>query len=260
MSEQPTNPVNILKFALSRPRLLPVVVNKVLKRFKNDQGRYSEAESHAWIYARAVDSADIARKIGPDLWNEAEKFGAALEKRADRILSQVPFEMGAGGDYRFLYWLTRYLRPSVIVETGVSAGFTSQAFLAAMAKNGHGTLYSSDFPYFRVKDPEKYIGILVEDHLKPNWRLSIDGDENALPRIMENVPKIDIFHYDSDKSYSGRNFGLAQADKRLAPDGIVIVDDIRNDSWFREHAENDPRPHSVLNGRFGMIGEISVRD
>jgi hypothetical protein len=35
------------------------------------------------------------------------------------------------------------------------AGFSSSAILTALKENGEGILYSSDFPYFRIKNPEK---------------------------------------------------------------------------------------------------------
>jgi hypothetical protein len=45
-----------------------------------------------------------------------------------------------GGDYGFLHWLTRLTQRSTIIETGVAAGWTSQAFLAALKRNGMGKL------------------------------------------------------------------------------------------------------------------------
>mgnify|MGYP007000273262 len=74
-------------------------------------------------------------------------------------------------------------------------------------------LYSSDFPYFRIKDPEKYIGIVVEKSLRKNWNLFIEGDENNLPKILKTAKKIDILSYDSDKTYSGRSKTLTKVSK-----------------------------------------------
>ena len=41
---------------------------------------------------------------------------------------------------------------------------------------------------------------------KDNWFLDIRGDDVALPEIVKKLDNntIDLFHYDSDKSYSGR--------------------------------------------------------
>lgn len=256
--EQPTNLWNIIRFAIANPGSIKVLSRKVRKRVSDGTGRYSEAENEAWIRGNAVSPQDIARRLAPDLWDEAVAYGKEARARAERIMPTVPFDMGAGGDYEFVYWLTRYRKPAVVVETGVSSGWTSRAFLTALARNGGGALHSSDFPYFRVKDPARYVGILVEAEARKGWDLNIDGDENALPRIMAKVPKVDIFHYDSDKSTSGREFGISQARSRMGPDGIILVDDILNDSWFREYVEKSGEPFLILDGRCGVLGNVAA--
>ena len=240
---QRTNVGNVLRYVAKHPRNLTVLAKKLLKR-ADGVGRYPADDNLRWIEAHARLSADYARAIDPDLWNEARTFGESLRERAKPILAAVPFDMGAGGDYEFLYWLTRRLKPQVILETGVSAGWSSQAFLAALEANGSGKLYSSDFPYFRVRDPERYIGILIEDSLKHRWELHTDGDETALPAIVSKLPRVDLFHYDSDKSYSGRRFACSVVRPKLH--GSLLIDDITNDSWFRELVERESLDFSIL--------------
>jgi hypothetical protein len=255
--EQKTSILNILRFAASRPSSVRVLVRKIRKRISDGQGRYTAAENEAWIRANAVSSAQLASRLDAALWAEAQQFGRDARAYGEKKLAEVPFDMGAGGDYEFLYWLTRYRKPQVVVETGVSAGWTSRAFLTALARNGGGSLHSSDFPYFRVQNPEQFIGIVVDPALRAGWDLNTDGDERALPRIMAKVPAVNLFHYDSDKSVSGRDFGVGQARAKLAPDGIILVDDILNDSWFREYVEARGEPFIILEGRYGMIGDIA---
>lgn len=255
--EQPTNLVNVTRYALANPKKALVMAGKVLKRVKDSHGRYGAAENQDWIKREASSSAELAARLDPGLWAEAVEFGRATRERAAPILAAVPFDMGAGGDYEFLYWLTRYRRPATIVETGVSSGWTSQAFLKAIQKNGVGRLFSSDFPYFRVKDPESYIGLLVEPALREHWTLYTEGDQVALPKIMSQIESLDIFHYDSDKSLSGRAFGVEMAKSRLASDGIILMDDLADDSWFREYVEANRPPYAVMNGRYGLIGEVN---
>lgn len=257
--QQPTNLLNVARFALRKPKAALVMARKVWKRLRDGRGRYDASENSRWIAAHSRSSNEVAREIAPELWVEAMQFGKELRARAESIMANVPFDMGSGADYEFLYWLTRYRKPEIIVETGVSAGWTSQAFLAALERNESGTLYSSDFPYFRVKDPESYIGILVEQRLRERWQLSIDGDENALPRIAAAVSRIDLFHYDSDKSYSGREFGISVVRPKLAPDGVMMMDDIEDDSWFREQAEISGDRFAVLNERYGVLGDFRVQ-
>ena len=58
----------------------------------------------------------------------------------------------SGGLYKLLYFPIRKIKPYTVVETGVAAGWTSLAILRALNKNGRGHLYSSDFPYFELKN------------------------------------------------------------------------------------------------------------
>lgn len=255
--EQRTNVVNVLRFVLSRRDSVPVLAQKLTGRLKGQRSSYSADDNDRWIAQHSADPAGVATALEPDLWQEALEFGCELRERAEPLLESVPFDMGAGGDYEFLYWLTRLRSPDVVVETGVSAGWTSQAFLSAMARNGHGHLYSSDFPYFRTKEPERYIGILVEPQLRERWTLYTDGDRRALPRILGASPEVGIFHYDSDKSFDGRAYGVEAVLPHLAADGVIVMDDISNDSWFREYVERRGLDYHVFRRRYGVIGQIT---
>ena len=86
-----------------------------------------------------------------------------------------------------LYFLTAKLKPKVIVETGTAAGWSTLAFLRASKNRKDFKIFSSDFPFFKYKNPEKYIGILTknEDNLK-KLNLFIDGDEKNLKQIIKN--------------------------------------------------------------------------
>lgn len=128
--------------------------------------------------------------------------------------------------------MARYYKPQVIVETGVAAGFSSQAFLSALEENGNGKLYSSDFPYFRLEDSEQYIGVLVEARLRVNWQLYVQGDEINLKAILPQVKQIDLFHYDSDKRYKGRNAAQALVKPKLSANAVLIMDDIQDNAFF----------------------------
>jgi hypothetical protein len=248
--EQRTNLLNVARFTVSTRGAFPTLARKMLKRFRDGRGRYSIEQNLDWISKHSRPSADYAKERDPALWDEAVEFGAQLKARADPIIASLPFDIGGGGDHEFLYWLTRKLKPAVVVETGVAAGWSAQAFLTAMEKNGSGHLYSSDYPLFRVADPERYIGILVDPALKHRWTLHTVGDERALPEIARKVSEIGIVHYDSDKSVSGREFAVKTLGPKLK--GPLIMDDIKDNSWFREFVEDRRLPFDIL-GRAGMV-------
>ena len=207
----------------------------------------------------AVNQTDAdawARKIDEKLWEEAIAFGKAHAAYSDKIMSELPVQMGGGGFYHLLYFLTRLTKPDTIVETGVAAGFSSRAFLKAIEKNGSGKLVSSDFPYFRLEKPEQYIGILVEDDLKSDWDLHIGSDRDNIPAIAAQYGKIDLLHYDSDKTVSGRQFALDQLSANFHADTLVIFDDIQDNLHFRDHVGATGADHLIFEFGGKYIGVI----
>ena len=72
-----------------------------------------------------------------------------------------------------------------------------------MHENQKGTLFSSDLPYLRESNPEKYIGLLVEEKCKYRWRLFLKGDSENIKEIKKKL-KVWIFFIMILMSYLGR--------------------------------------------------------
>lgn len=245
----------MLRFVIENPSRIPVLASKVLKRARGENDRGSP-ENDRWLDEHAITADELARRYDAKLWDESAAFDVEFRRHAQDVLADIPHDLGGGGDHRFLYWLTRYLEPEVIVETGVAAGWSSRAFLLALQRNGKGHLYSSDLPYFRIPNPERFVGALVEPALRRRWTLELEGDAVNLPRILGQVPKVDLFHYDSDKMRSGREYAVAAIRKKLASGGIIVMDDIHNDDWFMTHVTSESVPFAVIEGRYGIIGSL----
>ena len=225
----------------------------MLERFSEEEMR----QNVQWCQEVGEEFPPLAKKLDPTLWIESEEFGRELRSYAMGKLDELDVRLGGSGYYELIYFLTRYIEPEHAVETGVAAGFSSQAFLKAMEINGKGRLYSSDFPYFRLRNPEQYIGLLVEDALKERWELYLQGDRVALPRIAHKIPEINIFHYDSDKSYSSRSFALSVLSGALHEGSIIVMDDIHDNPFFKDYVKAQNRPWRVISfqGKFaGLIG------
>lgn len=73
------------------------------------------------------------------------------------------------------------------------------------------------------------------------------------------MPQVDIFHYDSDKMRSGREFAISLVQEKLGPDGIMVMDDIQNDDWFKDYVTERRLPFAVIEGRYGIIGSLDRR-
>jgi predicted O-methyltransferase YrrM len=195
------------------------------------------------------------------LYPEAVEFNKELMKKGEQVMSSLPVKMGLGGNCLLLYFLARYLKPRTIVETGVSMGFSSQTFLSAIRKNGEGRLYSSDFPYFRISNPKQYIGCMVDEDLKKDWILYLDGDGKNLPLISSQLEHVDLFHYDSDKSYTGREMALRILKQKIDEQSLVVFDDIGDNFHFKELAERSQKPFYILQHSdtsfVGVLGNAS---
>ena len=88
---------------------------------------------------------------------------------------------------------------------------------------------------------------------------NVDGDIHNLPKIVAQVQCIDLFHYDSDKRYSGRKAAFDLVEDKLTPDSLVVMDDINDDQHFKELCEASDLPFKVFEfgGKYvGMIGKI----
>jgi predicted O-methyltransferase YrrM len=248
---------NIMKNAL-RPGYFFTMAHKLALRASGTLRRNKPAVERAWCERHAEVVADFARGMDPELWEEAEDFGVTFARYAADRLRELDVRLGGGGHYPLAYFLTRRYKPAVAVETGVAAGYTSAAILTALEKNAQGHLYSSGFPYFRLDDPEKYIGYLVEDRLKARWTLHVKGDRANIPSILKSVGAIDFFHYDSDKSYEGRRWALDTVAVRLSPRAVVLMDDIQDNRYFREHVEQSGAAFRVFGFEGKFIGALGI--
>lgn len=229
---------------LLRKGYLPVVANKVYRRFKGLVRPDEATASRRWCEEVESSVDEFAASIDSALWADSNAFAKEFQESSARKLAVLGLDLGGGGHVALLHFLTRHLRPSAVLETGVAAGFSSGAVLSALESNGAGTLFSSDFPYFRLKNPERYVGFVVDDHLRTNWHLLIDGDRRNLPEILSQVDEVDMFHYDSDKSRDGRQFAMRLVFPKVKDGGIVVMDDIQDDMFFRDFVtENDLRFH-----------------
>lgn len=249
--------VNIIRNAI-RPGYFGTMAHKLVLRASGVFRHEDSAATRSWCEKHVQDAAHFARSMDSILWDEAEAFGEAFAESATKKTSSLGVRLGGGGHYPLAYFLTRLYRPAVTVETGVAAGYTSAAILAAMDRNGTGHLYSSDFPYFRLAEPEKYVGCLVEEPLKTRWSLYVNGDRANIPAILAQVGQIDFFHYDSDKSYAGRRWAMQAISSRLAPRSIVLMDDVQDNRYFRDFVERADVPFRIFGFEGKYLGAVGL--
>lgn len=249
--------VKNLAMNLVRPGYLPVIAEKCWRRIADYHRRTEASIAERWCAENAQPLEPFLAGLDAELWSETLTFERHMRQVAQAKLDALGIDLGGGGDYRLLYFLTRYRRPEVVVETGVAAGFSSQAVLSALARNGSGHLYSSDFPYFRLAQPERYVGYLVDEELKGPWSLFLEGDRKNLPSIGRQISHVDLLHYDSDKSVAGRQLPLELLRDRLDDNTMIIFDDIQDNLFFRDYSKSIARECRVFHfhGKYlGLIG------
>ncbi len=160
--------------------------------------------------------------------------------------------MGGGGNLELIYQLTEHLRAIRVIETGVAYGWSSLVFLLSLKNRQNSLLISTDLPYSKKTEP--YVGLLVPDNLKDNWKLIKGPAKESLPKALKVVPQIDICHYDSDKTYKGRMFAYPLLWDALRSGGILISDDIGDNLAFNRFAKYvDVKPIIVKKNK-GHVG------
>lgn len=235
------------------------MIGKIITRIAEAGQRNSGAASIKWCRKNSEPYEDFLKSLDADLWEETQTVCDELEKQGQKKLNNLNIDLGGGGNYPLLYFFIRYSQAKTVVETGVAAGWSSQAILTALkANNSEGRLYSSDFPYFRQENPESLSGYIVDNTLRDNWTLLIDGDENNLPKIINEVKSVDLFHYDSDKSYKGRKFAMDLMQSKFHDNTIVLFDDIQDNAHFKNHVETQNVPFRIFEFGGKYIGFIKV--
>lgn len=231
---------NILA-SMMTPQKAKVISKKILTRFLNNRGSLSDVQNKEWLQQEAISDEDWLSPEDAALWALAkQRHQEYVDVDVERIRNNYPKEIhGPGGAYAMLYFLVRKYQPDYMVETGVSLGCSSHAILTAMEENGKGELHSSDFPYFRIKEAEKYIGMVVPERLRGRWTLYLEGDEKNLPEIYSKVPHVDIFHYDSDKSYQGRQNAYDLTAPKMSKGGMMLFDDTNDNAFFYDLLKNE---------------------
>ena len=233
-----------------------VIIKKIIKRFE----RNTSTEAKKWAKLNTkYTTEEFCKLIDSRLYHEILSDIISIEKEASEKLSKLSIKLGGGGNYILLYFLIRKLIPNIVVETGVAAGWSSLVILRAFRKNGKGKLYSSDFPYLRLENPERYVGYLVKDEInKKDWFLDIRGDDLAIPEILKKIgnTNIDLIHYDSDKSYSGREKVLKTLRLNISDKTIIIFDDIQDNLHFKDFITITKKDYFILEFKGKYLGIV----
>ncbi len=238
---------------LKRPDLYPELGRKIIKNIFNRKSAFKGKEkTETWAAAKAVSQAVAIEKLfGVKMQTFAELFPAeckeALKKERD-----CPIKMGGAGALELIYAACEFTQAKNVVETGVAYGWSSLAVLLSLHKSS-GTLYSSDMPYLG-QNGNQYVGCIVPEKLKQNWKLFRHADKESLPRIFSENAVFDVVHYDSDKSYEGRSWAYRELYKHLRKGGVFLSDDIGDNSAYQDFCEENEIESTIVGFEGKYVG------
>ena len=234
----------------------PILVRKFKGRLDARNSSTAINEANNWCKQHASSMEDYMNELDPELFKESIEFSIQHKESTECKLRKIEVHLGGGGAVELLYFLIRLYEPMFCIETGVAAGHSSAAILSGLKKNSKGLLFSSDLPYFRIKDPNSFIGILVDEDLKDRWFLATDGDQKNLLHLPKQFKKIDFLHYDSDKYYEGRKQVFSSLNSYIKNGTIIVMDDIQDNLFFKDFICKEKKNFKVFNYKTKYIGLI----
>lgn len=160
----------------------------------------------------------------------------SADRPAHELLARLALQGTGRGRALFWYVAVRLLRPTTVVETGCFSGWDTTVILAALARNGHGHLYSIDLPLRPGQQapglpggglPQgQSPGFLVPPALRPRWTLILGDVRDELPPLLQRVGAVELFFHDSDHRYPHMMWEYTTVWPHLAAGGLLVSDDI----------------------------------
>jgi predicted O-methyltransferase YrrM len=224
---------------VERPPFWPHAAALAARKFRSTRDTPTERRAAtAWAEDRAVDVRSALTAVGiAATGNDVPRLPRALRDEAQALADSASVAMGGPGDIDLLYAAVLLSGAERVVETGVAYGWSSLAILAALEAAGKGSLASVDMPY-PLLDNEAFVGVAVPQRFRARWTLVRRPDRFGLKSALAGFGgRIDLCHYDSDKSFGGRRYGYRLMWNALRPGGLFISDDIQDNLAFKEFVE-----------------------
>ncbi len=237
--------IGYLAFYLLRPVFWPEIRRKVWSKLRRLLWRpvdetAAEVERTAatdWCAEHAVSWEEALGRLGlsrPD--GTLESLFPVQVTEARERLATCPVQLGGAGNLDLLYAICESQAATRVIETGVAYGWSSLAILLSLQNRTGARLFSVDLPYFNLRN-DRWVGIAVPPYLREPWQLFRMADREGLPRALKAAGRIDLAHYDSDKSAAGRRFAYRLLWQALHPGGVLISDDVGDNLGFRRFCE-----------------------
>ena len=97
---------NLLAFIIKNPSRLVELIRKTVKRFFENKNSISIPDYNKWLESNLVDFSTFAKNLDADLWQSSVQFSNELKEAAAIKLKDIPYDLGGGGIYPILYFVT----------------------------------------------------------------------------------------------------------------------------------------------------------
>ena len=249
------NKILIIIWFIKRPSYYLHLFSLIKRKLSTNHDTYlNKTKALKWAKNKSVSYPEALQKLNlkGDIFGLDEK----TINEAHKLKNKSSIKMGGSGHIHLIYDCVRLLHARTVLETGVAYGWSSLSILKALSELKEGKLISIDMPY-PLKNNESEVGIVIPEYLKKNWVL-IQKPDN--PGIIEGLDilggKIELCHYDSDKSWWGRNFAYPILWKALNPGGLFITDDIQDNLYFSNFVEKNFLKFAVVEFEGKYVGLI----
>jgi predicted O-methyltransferase YrrM len=228
---------------------------KVLPNY--DKARLRMAATK-WAASRAVTATEALSAV--QLIGLPPQIDAEILAEAGALAERANVRMGGAGDLELVHAAVSLSGATRVIETGVAYGWSSLAILAALRGHESARLISVDMPYPKLNN-EAFVGIVIPSQFRGNWRLIREPDRHGLEKAISFFGgTIDLCHYDSDKSWWGRQYAYPLLWKALRPGGIFISDDIQDNMAFADFVTAKGVPFAVTESQNKFVGIALKQD
>jgi hypothetical protein len=145
----------------------------------------------------------------------------------------------------------RHLRPSRVVETGVARGATTRVILEALSLNGNGHLWSVDLPHLFAPELHGDTAAAIPDRQHDRWTYIRGSSRRRLPALLAELGTLDLFVHDSLHTQRNMYFEMNRTWPKLGAGGLMLVDDVFNQSFRTFVDEEHPAASMVCRSADG---------
>src|SRR2546427_5568857 len=216
------------------------------------------------LQGRHKFNIEFAQAEFKECLNAAKVLYAGMEsddlvKLCNRFLGEMPTRIACN------YAVCHRLKPEIALETGVGCGYSTGYILQALSDNGMGKLYSIDLPNVTYRIDEgcrlsverqhadtlprgMLTGFAVPQKLRRRWDLKLGDAKVELPKLLENLGRVDFFHHDSMHTYEHMTFEYETIWPYLRAGGAIASDDVDWNNAFLDFCRRKVVTPYTLNG------------